>query len=111
MFHIPNLDRFLSIGPVEWCPDTVLNDPEVIVDADEDLFQSFHYTNSVATFTATKAHASLGGPIHGSCQAMLMEMIATEKLQHNYEMDSMSIQYLGAPSKWSLQSSGLWPEA
>lgn len=52
-------------------------------------------------FSASKAHSSLGGPIHGGCQAVLMERIGTEYATkcfgHAARLDSISVDYMSPP--------------
>ena len=76
-------------------------------DARSSLFESFKYEpeNDRATFHVSTIHSSLGGPIHGGCQAMLMEMAATEyvarqtaKSEEAYHLSSMNVNYLSRPS-------------
>jgi acyl-coenzyme A thioesterase PaaI-like protein len=83
------------------------------VDTSTDLFESFRLhkrsddSSTMASFTPSKVHASLGGPIHGGCQAVLMEMAAQEyvKQQQLSELDSgfqlrlhsMAVEYMSPP--------------
>jgi hypothetical protein len=66
-----------------------------------DLFDSLTFvSDTTATFHVEPAHASLGGPIHGGCQAVLMEMVAAhvaERLFNNVKLDSIQIQYMSPP--------------
>lgn len=66
-----------------------------------DLFDSLTFvSDTTATFHVEPAHASLGGPIHGGCQAVLMEMVAAhvaERLFNNIKLDSIQIQYMSPP--------------
>ena len=57
--------------------------------------------------TITPAHASLGGPIHGGCQAVIMELVATQFLRNHAAstpkwatatLHTMNLEYLSAPS-------------
>lgn len=89
---------------------------------DHNLMDSFRVHNATknnagptfaASFTPSKEHASLGGPIHGGCQAVLMEMAAnayynTSRIAHNnnnphdqkpseLRLDSISVDYMSPP--------------
>jgi len=94
--------------------DHILKDPPKY-DGTVDLFESFRIVdadetnhddnNILATFTPTKAHASLGGTIHGGCHAVLMERAAEvycmkeQMNQQEIQLDSLSIDYLASPTK------------
>lgn len=61
-------------------------------------------TFTTATFAPSNIHASLGGPIHGGCQAILMELVATEAVQRidkSLQLYSVSVEYISSPSKKS----------
>ena len=45
----------------------------------------------VATFQADSRHASLGGPIHGGCQAVLMELAAERYCNKNDDHDVLRV--------------------
>lgn len=45
------------------------------------LFQSLDLTKDQPTFTPDKIHSSLGGPLHGGCQAVLHELVGSLKAQ------------------------------
>jgi acyl-coenzyme A thioesterase PaaI-like protein len=69
-----------------------------------DLFEpSFQMQSDTrATFQVGREHASLGGPIHGGCQAVLMELAATEALKRTCPtmtatLDSIHVEYLSSP--------------
>jgi hypothetical protein len=62
----------------------------------------------VAKFTPSKEHISLGGPIHGGCQAVLMEMaanayfktsslMAARDIKESLRLDSMQVDYMSPP--------------
>jgi acyl-coenzyme A thioesterase PaaI-like protein len=66
------------------------------------LFDTFHMESDTrATVQVSSAHSSLGGPIHGGCQAVLMELAAIESLKR-HQLDatlySISLEYMGPPS-------------
>lgn len=95
------------------CPETTATTHRF----DERLRNDENIHNTIATFQATPAHASLGGTIHGGCQAVLMERAADEfvrrllrkrphhsaKLQSNpptsFQLESISVDYLSTPSR------------
>ena len=58
--------------------------------------------NSKATFSASPAHSSLGGPLHGGAQAVLLERAVESVLPLDsdtiFELDSMQMEYLSAPN-------------
>jgi acyl-coenzyme A thioesterase PaaI-like protein len=68
-----------------------------------DLFDSLTYvTDTTATFGVVSTHASLGGPIHGGCQAVLMEMVATQVAKQllnckQVALCSIQIEYMSPP--------------
>jgi len=66
----------------------------------KDLFGALHFVSRKrATFGATAAHASLGGPLHGGAQAVLMELAAEEVMRgSNLSLDLMHIEYMSPPS-------------
>lgn len=69
-----------------------------------DLFESLQFvSDNRATFERSSVHASLGGPIHGGCQAVLMELVASEVAKRELgtstvRLDSMHVEYISAPS-------------
>ena len=68
------------------------------------LFDSLQYpANDHATFQPHAHHASFGGPLHGGCQAVLMELAATHYVQSQCQgpaqLQSIEIQYMTRPSK------------
>ncbi|GKY92803.1 hypothetical protein MPSEU_000250000 [Mayamaea pseudoterrestris] len=69
------------------------------------LFESFQMVSDTrATFRVGPEHASLGGPIHGGCQAVLIEMAATETITKLHPtmaatLDSIHVEYLSSPSQ------------
>lgn len=86
----------------------VLSEPRQL-DKSARLMESFRLHNdtvspssTIFTFTPCKAHASLGGPIHGGCQAMLMERAATQYVEGDMQggsltLDSISVDYMSPP--------------
>ena len=110
--------KFLPMGPLmdfitssrgapltRWFADNFVNAPPT---HDERplaaLFDSFQMQSDTrATFKVKPDHASLGGPIHGGCQAVLTELAATETLvrlfpDRTMTMDSIHVEYLSSPS-------------
>lgn len=95
----------------------VLSDPKPFSDnVTTDLFEPLQLCNddcdnddaTMATFTPSKVHASLGGPIHGGCQAVLMEIAANEYAGRQQDpnkldgktrlrLDSISVDYMSPP--------------
>ena len=68
-------------------------------------FQVFPDDNS-ASFVSTSAHASLGGNLHGGCQAILMELAATDvanRLFGSAQLESMHVEYHSAPKSRSIE--------
>jgi acyl-coenzyme A thioesterase PaaI-like protein len=69
-----------------------------------DVFESLQFvSDNRATFERSSVHASLGGPIHGGCQAVLMELVASEVAKRELgasavRLDSMHVEYISAPS-------------
>jgi hypothetical protein len=77
------------------------------------LFETLEFvTENRAKCPVTPSHASMGGPIHGGCQAILMELVATRYLHHHQQqaqgedasslppliLHSMDLEYLSKPS-------------
>ncbi len=59
------------------------------------------FDTNTGSFRVKPHHASLGGPIHGGCQAVLMEMAAStvaESTLPGCYLQSISIEYLAKPS-------------
>lgn len=59
------------------------------------------YNATTGTLRVAPHHASLGGPIHGGCQAVLMEMAASSVAESELPgcyLQSISIEYLAKPS-------------
>lgn len=60
-----------------------------------------------ATFTAGPAHSSLGGPLHGGAQAVLLERAAESAIPSSseeetdssafHQLDSLHLEYMSAP--------------
>jgi hypothetical protein len=89
--------------------DTVTSKPA------SDIYHSFQVIHGddpdpavVAKFTPSKEHISLGGPIHGGCQAVLMEMAANAYVKsdaltaageskESLRLDSMQVDYMSPP--------------
>lgn len=81
-----------------------LNDEMSLANA----FESFriYAEERRATFVAFPYHASLGGPLHGGCQAILMELLATDIAKREFgaddspqvKLESMSVEYLSPPN-------------
>ena len=110
--------KFLPMGPLmdfitsstgapltRWFADNFVQDPQPHDNRPlAALFDSFHMQSDTrATFKVKPDHASLGGPIHGGCQAVLIELAATETLtrlfpNRNMRMDSIHVEYLSSPS-------------
>jgi acyl-coenzyme A thioesterase PaaI-like protein len=69
-----------------------------------DLFESLKFvSDNRATFERSSVHASLGGPMHGGCQAVLMELVASEVAKRELgasavRLDSMHVEYISVPS-------------
>jgi acyl-coenzyme A thioesterase PaaI-like protein len=69
-----------------------------------DVFESLQFASgNRATFERSSVHASLGGPIHGGCQAVLMELVAGEVAKRELgasavRLDSMHVEYISAPT-------------
>jgi hypothetical protein len=110
-------EYWLSDGPAA-PPDD--DPPPVLADL---LASSVEFVSeNRATCSVTRHHASLGGPIHGGCQAVLMELVATRYLQEDrktrstlrrhrdndsagtsgsgalYVLHSMDLEYVSKPS-------------
>lgn len=74
-----------------------------------DLFESLQFvSDNRATFERSSIHASLGGPIHGGCQAVLMELVASEVAKRELgasavRLDSMHVEYISAPSSKTIE--------
>jgi len=73
-----------------------------------DLFDSLReVSETTATFDVEPIHASLGGPIHGGCQAVLMEMVAThvaeKHLGSHVALDSIQVEYMSPPSSKTVE--------
>jgi acyl-coenzyme A thioesterase PaaI-like protein len=74
-----------------------------------DLFESLQFvSDNRATFERSSVHASLGGPIHGGCQAVLMELVASEVAKRELgaaivRLDSMHVEYISAPSSKTVE--------
>ena len=73
----------------------------------DDVFDSFHMDDDddddKAIFHASSIHSGLGGPLHGGCQAILMELAATKVakrtlMSKNVQLDSISVEYLSPPN-------------
>lgn len=88
------------------------------VPALSDVFDSFQVDleSSSASFIPSSIHASLGGPLHGGCQAILMELAATpiakQQLQTlasvgaedaHVRLDSLSVEYLSSPKSKNIE--------
>jgi hypothetical protein len=90
--------------------DTITSQPA------SDIYHSFQVIHGddadpavVAEFTPSKEHISLGGPIHGGCQAVLMEMAAkayfktsaltatAREIKESLRLDSMQVEYMSPP--------------
>ncbi len=59
------------------------------------------FDTTTGSFRVKPYHASLGGPMHGGCQAVLMEMAASavaESAMPGCYLQSISIDYLAKPS-------------
>jgi hypothetical protein len=69
-----------------------------------DLFGSLKITSlDNATFTPQKIHASLGGPLHGGCSAILMELVGSSVAQRelrssHVKVESMQVDYFSTPA-------------
>jgi acyl-coenzyme A thioesterase PaaI-like protein len=85
--------------------------PGVVAPPLSKLFETLEFvTENRATCPITPSHASMGGPIHGGCQAILMELVATRYLQQQQQaqgedssnrpliLHSMDLEYLSKPS-------------
>ena len=95
-----------------WLAKHFLNDkPMLAMRPLDSLFDSFcMQSDTQATFVIAPEHASLGGPIHGGCQMMLMELAATETLKRthpnvNAELESATIEYIASPGENSAEIS------
>jgi acyl-coenzyme A thioesterase PaaI-like protein len=81
-------------------PASPTGDPPPLVD----LFQSLKFlSDNRASFEPAAIHASLGGPMHGGCQAIVMELAATKVAMRELgvsavRLDSMHVEYMSAPS-------------
>ena len=65
----------------------------------KDVMSTFDATTG--TFRVAPHHASLGGPIHGGCQAVLMELAATSVAESTFPgcyLQSISVEYLAKPT-------------
>jgi hypothetical protein len=75
------------------------------------LFETLEFVaEDRATCDVTPSFASMGGPIHGGCQAILMELVATRYLHRHWRdqggdaagpppvLHSMDLEYLSKPS-------------
>lgn len=65
---------------------------------------SLPLNKTIASFSASTTHASLGGRIHGGCHGVLMERTANAFVEHlnpskKLRLESISIQYLASPPK------------
>jgi acyl-coenzyme A thioesterase PaaI-like protein len=75
----------------------------------EDLFESLQFeSDNRATFQRSSVHASLGGPLHGGCQAVLMELVASEVAKRELgasavQLDSMHVEYISAPNSKTIE--------
>jgi hypothetical protein len=84
-----------------------------------DLFEGVEFvTENRAACPVTRHHASLGGPVHGGCQAVMMELVASRYLDRKgalwrqepdgdgvssssgalYALHSMDLEYVTKPS-------------
>ncbi|EEC50973.1 predicted protein [Phaeodactylum tricornutum CCAP 1055/1] len=69
------------------------------------LFEAVKYTSETsATIQVTPGHRSLGGPIHGGAQAVLMELLAREFAQNEWNsslvsVDTIHVEYMSPPSR------------
>ena len=74
-----------------------------------DLFESLTFTSdATATFHVLPIHASLGGPIHGGCQAVLMELVATQVARRQLDcnevtLTSIQVEYMSPPSSKTIE--------
>ena len=93
------------------CPETTTTQV-----AEDEILDNNNQAPPLATFHATPAHASLGGTIHGGCQAVLMERAADVFVQRlllrlqyrpnqpssdaaTFQLESISVDYLSTPSR------------
>lgn len=62
----------------------------------EDGFGSFQMeeNGNRGTFVASRCHSSLGGPLHGGCQAVLMELAATRVAERELGASLVSLEYI-----------------
>ena len=83
-----------------------------------DVFDSFQVDqeSTSASFIPSSIHASLGGPLHGGCQAILMELAATHMVKQHLQttsgslndykhvrLESMSVEYLSSPKSKNIE--------
>lgn len=74
-----------------------------------DVFDSLTFTSdTTATFNVLPIHASLGGPIHGGCQAVLMELVATQVARRQLDSDEVSlnsiqVEYMSPPNSKTIE--------
>lgn len=90
--------------------DSAVPSPSPPIPRMDSLFDSLQFqSDNSATFQVTPSHASLGGPIHGGCQAILHELVATEYVKRkfpadtSYHLSSMTVDYLARPSSKEVQ--------
>ena len=86
-----------------------LSDPPSEAPPLTDLFDSLEFVSDTkATFDVLPIHASLGGPIHGGCQAVLMEMVGIQVAKREFgtdqvSLDSVQIEYMSSPSSKTVE--------
>ena len=74
-----------------------------------EIFDSLTFVSDMkATFEPSPIHASLGGPIHGGCQAILMELVATQVAKRELatnavELDAIHVEYMSPPSSRTVE--------
>ena len=74
-----------------------------------EVFDSLTFVSDMkATFEPSPIHASLGGPIHGGCQAILMELVATQVAKRELatnavELDAIYVEYMSPPSSRTVE--------
>lgn len=87
----------------------VLSAPEVEASPMSDIFDSLQFVSDTrATFEPSVTHASPGGPIHGGCQAVLMELVATQVAQRELgssavRLDSIYVEYMTSPKSKTVE--------
>jgi acyl-coenzyme A thioesterase PaaI-like protein len=104
-----------ALSSYGWKAATLYSDyvlsPKSVDDAPllSEVFDSLTFvSDSKATFEASPIHASLGGPIHGGCQAILMELVATEVAKRELEtdaveLDAIHVEYMSPPSSKTVE--------